>query len=61
MRILMPAITETHKAEDAAMARLWLYFNGFQSVSGRWMDSNNRWARCEALVSGRVMIYVGVV
>ena len=55
----MPAITETHKAANDAMARYWLQRNGFQLVSGRWMDSNNRWARREALASGRVMIYVG--
>lgn len=57
----MAAITETHNAANDAMALYWLQRNGFQSVSGRWMDSNNCWARCEALASGRVMIYVGVV
>lgn len=57
----MPAITETHKATNDAMARYWLQRNGFQSVSGQWMDSNNRWARCEPMPSGKVMIYVGVV
>ncbi|MGL4757308.1 MAG: hypothetical protein ACRCXB_33565 [Aeromonadaceae bacterium] len=57
----MPAITETHKAANDAMARYWLKLKGFQSVNGRWMDSNNRWARCEFMPSGKVMIYVGVV
>lgn len=57
----MPAITETHKAANDAMARYWLRCNGFQSVNGRWMDSNNRWASCEHMPSGKVMIYVGVV
>lgn len=57
----MPAITETHKAANDAMARYWMLRNGFQSVNGRWMDSNNRWARCELTPRGKVMIYVGVV
>lgn len=57
----MAAITETHKAANDAMARYWLQSNGFQSVNGRWMDSNNRWARCELMPSGKVMICVGVV
>lgn len=57
----MPAITETHKAANDAMARYWLQQNGFQLVNGRWIDKGSRWDRCEMLLSGRVMIYVGVV
>ena len=57
----MAAITETHKAANDAMARYWLQQNGFQSVNGRWMDNSNRWARCELMPSGKVLIYVGVV
>lgn len=57
----MAAITKTHKAANDAMARYWLHQNGFQSVNGRWIDSGNRWARCEPMPSGKVMIYVGGV
>ncbi|MGL4755920.1 MAG: hypothetical protein ACRCXB_26480 [Aeromonadaceae bacterium] len=57
----MAAITEMHKAANDAQARYWLRRNGFQSVNGLWMDRNNRWARCEPMPSGKVMIYVWVV
>lgn len=56
----MAAITETHKVANDAMARYWLQQNEFQYINGRWMDGDNRWARCEPMPSGKVMIYMGV-
>lgn len=57
----MAAITETHKAANDAMARHWLKINGFELVGDKWIGGTRRWARCEPMPSGKVMIYVGVV
>lgn len=56
----MAAITQTHKAQNDAMARYWLQQNGFQCINGRWMDNKSRWARCEPMTSGKILIKVGV-
>lgn len=57
----MAAITQTHKAPNDAMARYWLQQNGFQCVNGRWMDKQSKWARCEPMLGGKILIKVGVV
>lgn len=57
----MAAITETHKADNEVMAHMWLRRNGFELSNGQWMDTKSRWARCEPMQSGKIMIYVGVV
>lgn len=56
----MAAITQTHKAPNDAMARYWLQQNGFKCINGRWMDKQSKWARCEPMPSGKILIKVGV-
>jgi len=56
----MAAITQMHKAPNDAMARYWLQKNGFKCINGHWMDNKSRWARCEPMPSGKIMIKVGV-